>query len=183
MAPESDAELLRLSRAGDHAAFGRLVERYAPLVRRLTASVLRHAEDADDAAQEAFLSAWTALGQHDAGRSFGPWMARIALNAARDLARRRRVRATEPLPPELAGQGPGTDQMAERGDLRRRLGAALAALPERQRVAVVLFEVEGYSHAEIGELLGMPEGTARSEVFHARRQLRAALGGGTEAPR
>jgi RNA polymerase sigma-70 factor (ECF subfamily) len=59
--------------------------------------------------------------------------------------------------------------------LRARLDQALSSLPERQRLVVVLFEVEGYGHAEIGAMLGVPEGTARSDLFHARRRLRAAL--------
>jgi RNA polymerase sigma-70 factor (ECF subfamily) len=155
--------------------------RHAPLVRRLARTVLRHVEDAEDAAQEAFLSAWNALGQHDPARPFSPWMARIALNAARDLARKRRVRTTEPLPHGLVAGGPPANDAAERGELRQRLTAALAELPERQRVAVVLFDVEGYSHAEIAALLDIPEGTVRSEVFHARRRLRGALGGEREA--
>ena len=60
-------------------------------------------------------------------------------------------------------------------DLAERLRQALNELPERRRMAVVLFDVEGYSHAEIAEILGMPEGTVRSEVFHARRRLRTLL--------
>jgi RNA polymerase sigma-70 factor (ECF subfamily) len=55
------------------------------------------------------------------------------------------------------------------------MAAALGALPERQRIAVTLFDVEGYAHAEIAEILGVPEGTARSDVFHGRRALREAL--------
>ena len=60
--------------------------------------------------------------------------------------------------------------------LRFRIQQALAALPERQRAAVTLFDLEGYAHAEIAAVLGIPEGTVRSDVFHARRKLRDALG-------
>ena len=65
---------------------------------------------------------------------------------------------------------------AAAAEMRERIRVALAALPERQRMAVVLFDVEGYPHADIAELLGIPEGTARSDVFHGRRALRQALG-------
>jgi RNA polymerase sigma-70 factor (ECF subfamily) len=102
-------------------------------------------------------------------------MARIAMNAARDLVRRRRVRLTEPLPPDRAHDAPGPGEAAEAVERRARLRAALAQLPERQRLAVVLFEVEGYAHGEIAQLLGIPEGTARSELFHAKRKLRVLL--------
>jgi RNA polymerase sigma-70 factor (ECF subfamily) len=65
--------------------------------------------------------------------------------------------------------------VADRTALHAALRQGLAALPERQRVAVVLFDVEGYTHAEIAEVLGIPVGTVRSHVFHARRALRTAL--------
>src|SRR5881396_710896 len=88
-------------------------------------------------------------------------------------ARRRRV---EPLDPGLVAGGARPDRTAERRTLAQGLREALAELPERRRIAVVLFDVEGYSHAEIADVLGIPEGTVRSEVFHARRRLRALLG-------
>lgn len=172
----SDRELARLARLGDREAFGSLIERYAPMARRLTRAVLRHPEDADDAAQDAFVAAWTSLGRFDPAQAFAPWLARIALNSARDLARRRRIRQTEPVSGVIAVHGPGPDQEVERRLLRERLEAALAALPERQRLAVVLHDAEGYRHAEIAELLELPEGTVRSDLFQGRRRLRAALG-------
>src|SRR5207247_736464 len=81
--------------------------------------------------------------------------------------RRRTVRRVEPLDPGLVAGGARPDRTAERRALAQRLREALAELPERRRVAVVLFDVEGYSHAEIADVLGIPEGTVRSEVFHA----------------
>jgi len=176
----TDAELVLRAQAGDRDAFGALVERYSAMVRRLARTVLGHPEDADDAAQDAFLSAWTAVQRFDSRAPLGPWLARIALNAARDLRRRRRVRTTEPVPAGQAAPGAMPDRLAEQALLRERLDRALAELPERQRVALVLFEVDGYSHAELAALLGVPEGTARSDVFHARRKLRAALGAAEE---
>jgi len=175
ISPVSEGELVRQARLGDPDAFGALVERHAPMVRRLTRAVLRHAADADDAAQDAFVSAWRSLGRFDPAQAFAPWLARIALNAARDMGRRRRVRETEAVPATISTPDPGPEEDADRLLLRQRLDAALAALPERQRLAVVLFDVEGYRHAEIAELLDVPEGTVRSEVFHGRRRLRAEL--------
>jgi RNA polymerase sigma-70 factor (ECF subfamily) len=85
------------------------------------------------------------------------------------------VRRAEQLDPGFVAGGPRPDTTAERRALAERLRQALAELPERRRMAVVLFDVEGYSHGEIAEILGIPEGTVRSEVFHARRRLRALL--------
>lgn len=172
---ESEAELVRRAQAGDREAFGELVVRHAPMVRRLARAILRDPEDADDAAQDAFFSAWLAIDRFDAGQKLAPWLARIAMNAAKDLRRRRAVRATEPLDAGAALMRGSTRAEADDLLLRTRLAEAIAALPERQRVAILLYEVEGYAHAEVGMLLGIPEGTVRSDVFHARRALRAAL--------
>ncbi len=170
-----DPALVAQTLAGDRAAFGVLVERYAAQARRVARAVLGDPDDADDAAQDGFLSALVKLAQYDSRRPFGPWLMRIVANAATDRRRRRNVRRAEPLDPSLVGGGPRPDAVAMRSELGDRLRAALAELPERRRAAVVLFDVEGYSHAEIAGILGIPEGTARSEVFHGRRRLRALL--------
>ncbi|HXV86616.1 MAG TPA: sigma-70 family RNA polymerase sigma factor [Gemmatimonadales bacterium] len=170
-----DAELAALAHAGNREAFGELVSRYVAQSRRVARAVLRDSADADDAVQDAFLSALKNLGRYDPARPFGPWLLRIVANAATDRLRRRRVRAGEPIGPHLAADEPGPDRLADRSALGEALWAALATLPERQRMAVVLFDVEGYSHREIAEALGVPEGTVRSHVFHARRALRDAL--------
>ena len=171
----AEADLVVRTLSGDKAAFGMLVQRYAPQARRLARAVLGDADEADDAAQDGFLSALVKFAQYDARRPFGPWLMRIVANAATDRRRRRQVRRAEPLDPGLVGGGPRPDTEAVRSELAERLRAALAELPPRRRTAVVLFDVEGYSHAEIAGILGIPEGTVRSEVFHARRRLRALL--------
>ncbi|HKA57635.1 MAG TPA: RNA polymerase sigma factor [Gemmatimonadales bacterium] len=171
----ADSDLVVQTLSGDRAAFGVLVERYTPQARRVARAVLGDPDDADDAAQDGFLSALVKLAQYDSRRPFGPWLMRIVANAATDRRRRRHVRRAEPLDPALVGGGPRPDAVAVRSELGERLRAALAELPERRRTAVVLFDVEGYSHAEIAGILGIPEGTVRSEVFHGRRRLRALL--------
>lgn len=100
---------------------------------------------------------------------------RIASNSAIDLLRRRNVRRAETLDEALSAGGSSPAIDAERSELKARLADALARLPERQRIAVTLFDLEGYAHAEIAQVLGVPEGTARSDVFHARRRLRELL--------
>ncbi len=170
-----DAELAALAQAGDREAFGELVRRYAAQARRVARAVLGHAEDADDAAQDGFLAALRHLGRYDPHRPFGPWLMRIVANAATDRLRRRRVRAAEPIPQAMAAADAPPDREADRRAFHEALRRALARLPERQRIAVVLFDVEGYTHGEIAEVLGIPVGTVRSHVFHARRALRSAL--------
>src|SRR5436309_3778360 len=155
-----DPALVAQTLAGDRAAFGVLVERYAAQARRVARAVLGDPDDADDAAQDGFLSALVKLAQYDARRPFGPWLMRIVANAETDRRRRRTVRRAEPLDPALVGGGPRPDVRTEQRALAQRLREALAELPERRRVAVVLFDVEGYSHAEIAEILGVADGTA-----------------------
>lgn len=168
-----ERELVSLARKGDERGFAGLVrlhQRRAYLVAR--SIVLTH-EDAEDAVQEGFLRAYQALDRFDPGQTFGAWLNRIVANAALDLARRRKVRSAEELSESIpdAFRDP-----AESGELRERLDAALAQLPDRARSVIVLHDVEGFTHAEIGEMLGIPGGTARSDLHHARQRLRGLLG-------
>ena len=94
-------------------------------------------------------------------------------NAALDVTRRRKVRDTDELPETVAS--PFRDP-AVGDELRRRLKEALDTLPARQRAVIVLHDVEGYKHAEIGTMLDIPEGTARSDLHYARSHLRQVLG-------
>jgi RNA polymerase sigma factor (sigma-70 family) len=171
----TDTELSARAAAGDGGAFGELVDRHAPAARRAARLLLANDHDADDAVQDGFLAAWRAIDRYDRNRPFRPWLMRIVVNAARDLRRRQTVRRTDELSPALASGGASPERETERSLLRERLTRALAELPERQRLAVTMFDAEGYAHAEIAEVLGVPEGTIRSDVFHARRALRLTL--------
>src|SRR5262245_27636225 len=151
------------------AALVRLHQRRAYAVCR--AIVLTH-EDAEDAVQEGFLHAYRALDRFLPDQPFGAWLYRIMTNASLDLARRRKVRDADELPETLAVafRDPG-----ESDELRRRLSQALMKLTDRQRQVIVLHNVEGFTHGEIADMLGIPEGTARSDLHHARATLRKLL--------
>ena len=179
----TDAELSARAAAGDGDAFGELVDRHAPQARRAARLVLGNDQDADDAAQDGFLAAWRAIDRSDRSRPFRPWLRRIVVNAARELRRRQTVRRTEELSPVLAAGSASPERETERALLRERLAGALGELPERQRLAVTMFDAEGFAHSEIAEVLGIPEGTVRSDVFHARRALRTALAPSLEESR
>ncbi|MDZ4258694.1 MAG: RNA polymerase sigma factor [Gemmatimonadales bacterium] len=170
-----ETELAARAAEGSEEAFGELVAIHAPMARRVAYTILEDQEDADDAAQDGFLSAWQAIGRYDARRAFRPWLMQIVVNAARDLRRRRRVRAAEPLDHVAAAARDNPAGEVGALDLGEKLRAALATLPERQRLAVVLFDAEGYPQAEIAKMLGIPEGTVKSDVFHGRRALRKVL--------
>jgi RNA polymerase sigma-70 factor, ECF subfamily len=165
--------LVLSAQAGDDVAFAALVRLHQQRAYAVARAIAATHEDAEDAVQEGFLHAYRALDRFRPDQPFGAWLHRIVANAALDLARRRKVRQAEELPETVAS--PFRDP-AEASDLRQRLTRALALLGGRQRAVIVLHDVEGFKHAEIGLMLGIPEGTARSDLHHARAQLRRALG-------
>lgn len=168
-----ERELVVSAQAGDREAFAELVRTHQRRAYAVARAIVLDHHDAEDAVQDGFLHAYRALARFRPGEPFGAWLHRIVANAALDLQRRRKVRTTSALPDTVAL--PFRDP-AESDELGRRLGAALAELPARQRSVIVLHDVEGFRHAEIGEMLGIPEGTARSDLHHARAALRRLLG-------
>ena len=168
-----ERRLVRAAQEGDDAAFASLVRAHQRRAYAVARAIAANHEDAEDAVQEGFLHAYRALDRFRPEQPFGAWLHRIVANAALDLTRRRKVRAAEELLESVAS--PFRDP-AETSDLRRRLTGALELLGDRQRAVIVLHDVEGFKHAEIGVMLGIPEGTARSDLHHARALLRRALG-------
>ena len=179
MAPNGAADALVERRmvldaqAGSEQAFAGLVHRHQRRAYAVARSIVLTHDDAEDAVQEGFLHAWRALERFRPEQAFGAWLHRIVANAALDIARRKKVRDADELSESVSS--PFHDP-AVRAELRGRLGEALTQLPERQRSVLVLHDVEGYKHSEIGETLGIPEGTARSDLHHARAALRRLLG-------
>lgn len=163
------------AQAGDADAFGVLVQRYASTARRVARGILQDPDDADDAAQDAFWAAWRKIDQYNPRRPFRPWFMKIVVNSARDVRRARRVRETRPLLPDVPSEAATPAQKTENLIIGEQIERALVGLPERQRLAVIMFDVEGYAHADIAEIIGVPQGTVRSLVFHGRRALRKAL--------
>ncbi|MBC8087321.1 MAG: sigma-70 family RNA polymerase sigma factor, partial [Phycisphaerae bacterium] len=162
---QAERALVLAAQAGDAAAFAGLVRRHQRRAYAVARAVVLSHDDAEDAVQEGFLHAFRALARFRPEQAFGAWLHRIVANAALDIARRRKVRDADQLPESLAS--PHRDP-AESEELRTRLASALETLGPRQRSVIVLHDVEGYKHAEIGALLGIPEGTARSDLHHAR---------------
>ena len=157
---------------GDRAAFSLLVRRHQQRAYAVCRAVVGNHEDAEDAVQEGFLNAFRAIDRFTPGQPFGAWLHRIMVNAARDLRRRRAVRETDELSDAVAAKSEDWGTQISRATL---LSAAIASLPERKRSVLVLHDVEGFSHAEIGDMLGIPEGTAKYDLHVARRMLRERL--------
>lgn len=171
--PADERALVLAAQRGEREAFSELVRTHERRAYAVARAIVVNHEDAEDAVQEAFLHAYRALHRFLPDQAFGAWLHRIVANAALDITRRRKVRDADELPETVAS--PFRDP-AESSELRSRLEKALASLPARQRAVIVLHDVEGYKHSEIGVTLGIPEGTARSDLHYARSHLREVLG-------
>jgi RNA polymerase sigma-70 factor (ECF subfamily) len=180
-AARRDEILVARALEGDLDAFNQLVEAYQDLCHSLVARLVPDPDQASDAVQEAFFSAYRNLRSYR-GPSFRGWLTRIAVNAAMDLQRARKRRPVSPYP-ELEDEswqppaGPETDPevITETSERGRALAAALAAIGSDQRAAIILFDVEGYDYAEIARLTGVSLGTVKSRIHRGRLALRALL--------
>jgi RNA polymerase sigma-70 factor, ECF subfamily len=181
-----EAALALAASRGDKKAFGRLVDLHKRAVYGLCVRLLRHAEDARDAAQETFVRAYAALGTFDPTQPFAPWVLRIARNHCLDQARRRGIRpaevALDAAPEEGGGReladpnAPRADDAIEQRELAGSLSRAVAALPPNYREVVELFHVEHLSYKEIAQSMEVPIGTVMTWLHRARAKLRADLG-------
>jgi RNA polymerase sigma-70 factor (ECF subfamily) len=180
----ADADVIERARAGDHAAFRVLVERYQGRAYGLALRVLRDEEQARDAVQDVFLKVYGSLDRFEGRSSFYTWLYRLVMNRCLDLKRRDRserhvewdeeqATQTEELPSAHHFAGPG--EQLERAELRALVARAIDALPEDARRTIQLREIDGLSYAEIAASLGVPKGTVMSRLHYARRRLRAAL--------
>jgi RNA polymerase sigma-70 factor, ECF subfamily len=169
--PDERALVIAAQR-GSSEAFAALVRLHQRRAYAVCRGIVVTHEDAEDAVQEGFLHAYRALDRFLPDQPFGAWLYRIMANASLDLVRRRKVRDADELPETVAlpFRDPG-----ESDELRRRLSQSLTKLTDRQRAVIVLHDVEGFTHGEIGGMLGIPEGTARSDLHHARAALRRML--------
>jgi RNA polymerase sigma-70 factor (ECF subfamily) len=171
----TDGELVQRARRGDEAAFSALVERYQRPAYAVALSVTGRHEDAQDAAQEAFLVALDRLEECRSPERFGGWLMTIVRNRSKNLVRREALRETEEVPAGARSRIPTPDRVAETAELRDHLKEALVGLSELQRQIVLLHDLEGWKHREIADRLDLPCGTVRSHLHFARKALRRAL--------
>jgi len=171
-----DGELVRRARKGDRRAFGTLVDRYGRAAYSVALSVTRRHEDAEDAAQEAFVVALERLDECRDPERFGGWLMTIVRNRSKNLLRRESIRQTDEIPESASTRRAGPDEVTETKELRAVLEEAMEELSEVQREIVILHDLEGWKHREIAERLDLPSGTVRSHLHFARKALRKTLG-------
>ncbi len=169
----SEAQLIRRAGDGDARAVRALYERYSPRVYAVVRRIAANDDLAQDYAQEAWIRAMRALPTFRGDSRFSTWLHRIAVNAALQAVRRAGTRTRREAPmPEAVPVGPGVRDSL----LQRRLEDALDRLPQGMRQVIILHDVEGYTHEEIGEMLGIASGTSKSQLFKARAKMRSLLG-------
>lgn len=183
-----EAALIQAAVQGDLDSFNRLVLAYQDLVYAQAYRMMGESEAAEDAAQEAFISAFRSIHSYRGG-SFRAWLLRIVTNACYDELRRRQRRPTTPLEPTdaeeeeiesprwLADTGESPEERAERKDLDRAIQNCLEGLPAEFRTVVVLVDVQGFDYYEAADVIRKPVGTVKSRLSRARLRLRDCLQG------
>jgi RNA polymerase sigma-70 factor (ECF subfamily) len=192
--PESAADeyasLVRSASAGDPEALNRLLMRAQEVAWRFSTSVCGHADDAEDAMQEALIKTYRYIDRIREPGAFKPWLYRTVRNACL-MGRRKRVGEPahlqsldeivagpdSPTPIELPDPKKNPEQLAHNAGTRRRLRKALSTLPGPYRTIVFLREMEGLSTREVAEVMEISEDNVKTRLHRARMQLQAALGG------
>jgi len=177
--PISDEDLLAAHVAGDREAFAELVRRHRDRLWAVAMRTLHDREEAADALQDALLKAYRSAAGYRGEAAVTTWLHRIVVNACLDRVRRRQARPTVPLPGEsLEEDGhrrPDPASPVIDHDTHLVVREALARLPEEQRAALILVDVQGYPVAEVAVILGVAEGTVKSRCSRGRARLAVML--------
>ncbi|MGD7708001.1 RNA polymerase sigma factor SigM [Microlunatus sp. Y2014] len=173
----SDEALLAAHVAGDPAAFGQLVRRHQDRLWAVALRTIRHGEDAADALQDAYISAYRRAGSFRGDSKVTTWLHRIVVNACLDRIRHNKVRKADALPDDhdrmadLASRATSQPDLVAQGAVRADIASALNELNPDQRAALILVDMEGYSVEEAATMLGCATGTIKSRCFRGRAKL------------
>ena len=183
-----DDEIIRAVCAGDTEAFAELVEKYQAMAIRVAFSLLGNEQDANDVAQEAFISAYQALPRFRGGAKFSTWLYRIIANKCKDVYRKRSRTADSWLRISSADSGSNEDYIMEIQDpqpepvlkqfsreVAEALNEAVSQLPLKQRMAFVLHHLHGMAFNEVAEVMQCRVGTVKSHVFRATKTLKVSM--------
>ncbi len=172
------ARLVQRTLGGDRAAFEQIIQRYETRVMTLALRLVGVRDEARDVTQEVFLRAFKYLHRLDVQKPVEPWLMRITVNVCRDAVRTRRRRHetfVNEERPDVVDQSPDPYAGMARTQERLLLQKALDSLPEKERLAVLLRDVEGLSTSEVASVLGSSETTVRSQVSRGRLRLKAEI--------
>lgn len=173
-AVRDERSLIAEAARGDRTAARELYDAHVERVHRIAYRICGDADLAEDLTQDVFVQVFRRLDQFRGESSFGTWLHRVALTVSLNAMRKvKRFRQRETELDEAFHHEAESGEIEH--DLRDKLTAAIDALPEGCRVALVMHTIEGYSHAEIGEMLGIAEGTSKARVFDARARLKKSM--------
>jgi RNA polymerase sigma-70 factor (ECF subfamily) len=167
---DDDVALMQRHIEGDPDAFGEIMRRHRDRLWAVAVRTLGNPEDAADALQDALINAFRRAGSFRAESAVTTWLHRIVVNACIDRVRRSAARPSVVLVDDVDVASPGLDPGTQTA-LRLDVEAALATLPDEQRVPLVLVDMEGYPVSEVAEMLGCPVGTVKSRCARARARL------------
>ena len=172
----ADAELVRRAQTGDREAFDEIVRRHQRQVYQLCYRFVGNHEDASDLAQDVFVRAYKALGGFKGQSAIATWLYRIGVNVCLN----RKALKTLPIDPmpelELADpKSEGADAAVLRGERARKVRAAIARLPTKQRATLILRTYQDLSHDQIAQILGSSVGAVKANFFHALANLKKLL--------
>jgi RNA polymerase sigma factor (sigma-70 family) len=166
-------------RNGDRQAYYQLYKLYNRAMYNVGYRIVNNSDEAKDVLQDAFISAFNNLENYRGDAAFGAWLKRIVVNKAINLVRRRRFERM----PETEGfdirEENNVDELEGYPFTAEKVRGAMEQLPEGYRVVMSLYLLEGYDHAEIGEILGITESTSKSQFNRSKKKLREILEGGT----
>jgi len=184
--PDEDLDLVKRAREGDTAAFDELVVKYTPRLYGLVYHMTSNHEDTNDVLQDVFAKAYRALKRFQGKSTFYTWIYSIATNMTLNFLKKRNRRRGLSLDDidnaiendkefiELTSRSDPVRE-ANISELQERLNMAMQELSEDHRAVVTMFDIQGMPHAEISKILGVSEGTVRSRLFYAHRQLQTYL--------
>ncbi len=172
----NEAAIVEACRRGEIAAFEHLFRKYGAKMKSVAFNLLGNPTDAEDAVQDAFLKVHRGIRNFRGQSAFSTWMYRILVNACYDMRRRGMRRLEEPAPEMPEGEElPHPPAPAVNHPLRMALESCVAKLSDAYRNVFLLYEVEGFAHGEIAEMLGISEGASKNRLFEAKRELRRML--------
>jgi RNA polymerase sigma-70 factor (ECF subfamily) len=187
MSAADEVNLVQMAQKGDLDAFNQLVLAYQEMAFNVAFRILSEDAAAEDATQNAFLSAYRSLGSYRGG-SFRAWLLRMVTNTCYDELRRRKRHPTTPLEPQadddqeeiesphwLADDTPGPEGTLEQVELERAVQHCLDGLPDDFKLVVVMIDVEGMDYLEVSQAIGKPLGTVKSRLARARLRMRDCL--------
>lgn len=184
--PDDDADLVERAKGGDTAAFDELVIKHSPKLYGLVYHMTSNHEDTNDVLQDVFAKAYRSLKRFRGKSAFYTWIYSIAVNMTLNFLKKRNRQRKFSLDDldsniqndkdflELTG-GSTPEEEANLSELQQRLNEAMMQLSEDHRAVVTMFDIQGMPHAEISKILGVSEGTVRSRLFYAHRQLQTHL--------